>query len=198
MRSVDLVRKESVSKFWNPKVLPISGCQMIKSTSLFRHSLFHDKSFLIMSWGYCKLFSSLVFELYDRIIEQMMLLILSVLLFSYSRVVHYVADQLLLFTSPLKEEAVPATILWPLARFVISIVLTLDRTLYRNRLFKKDYFDGYYLRSYANWSILLWYVPSLPRLPNNNNNTFSLSITFTPLFFAITLTNLAKIGEWAS
>lgn len=128
----------------------------------------------------------------------MMLLILSVLLFSYSRVVHYVADQLLLFTSPLKEEAVPVTILWPLARFVISIVLTLDRTLYRNRLFKKDYFDGYYLRSYANWSILLWYVPSLPRLPNNNNNTFTLSITFTPLFFAITLTNLAKIGEWAS
>lgn len=139
------------------------------------------------------MFSSLVFELYDRIIEQMMLLILSVLLFSYSRVVHYVADQLLLFTSPLKEEAVPVTILWPLARFVISIVLT----LYRKRLFKKDYFDGYYLTSYANWSILLCYVPSLPRLPNNKN-TFTLSSTFTPLLFAITLTNLAKIGEWAS
>lgn len=137
------------------------------------------------------MFSSLVFVLYDRIIEQMMLLILSVLLFSYSRVVHYVADQLLLFTSPLKEETVPVTILWPLARFVISIVLTLDRTLYRKRFFKKDYFDGYYITSYAYWSFLLWYVPSLPRLPSSNN-------TFTPLFFAITLTNLAIIGEWAS
>ena len=192
MRSVDLVRKESVSEFWSPKVAPISRCQMTKSASLFCHSLFHDKSFLIMSWGYCKLFSSLVFELYDRILEQIMLLILSVLLFSYSRVVHYVADQLLLFTSPLKEEAVPVTILWPLAGFVNSIVLTHDHTLYRKRLFKKDYFDGYYLRSYAYWSILLWYVPSRPRLPSNNNNTF------TPLFLAITLTNLAKIGEWAS
>ena len=137
------------------------------------------------------MYCSLVFELYDRILEQIMLLILSVLLFSYSRVVHYVADQLLLFTSPLKEEAVPVTILWPLAGFAISIVLTLDRTLYRKGFFKKDYFDGYYVRSYANWSILLWYVPSRPRLPSSNN-------TFTPLFFAITLTNLAIIGEWAS
>ena len=143
------------------------------------------------------MFSSLVFELYDRILEQIMLLILSVLLFSYSRVVHYVADQLLLFTSPLKEEAVPVTVFWPLAGFVISIVLTLDCTLHRTRLFKKDYFDGNYLRSYANWLIILWYVPSRPRLASNNN-TLTLSITFTQLLFAITLTNLAKIGEWVS
>ena len=111
---------------------------------------------------------------------------------------HDTEYSLLLLFELLEKQAVPVTVFWPLARFVISIVLTLDRTLYRKRLFKKDYFDGYYLTSYANWSVLLWYVPSLPRLPNNNNNTFTLSITFTPLFFAITFTNLAKIGEWAS
>lgn len=105
---------------------------------------------------------------------------------------HDTEYSLLLLFELLEKQAVPIMVFWPLARFVHSIVLTLDRTLYRKRFFKKDYFDGYNLRSYANWSILLWYVPSRPRLPNNNNSTF------TPPFFAITLTNLAKIGEWAS
>ena len=104
---------------------------------------------------------------------------------------HDTEYSLLLLFELLEKQAVPIMVFWPLARFVHSIVLTLDRTLYRKRFFKKDYFDGYNLRSYANWSILLWYVPSRPRLPSSNN-------TFTPLFFAITLTNLAIIGEWAS
>ena len=104
---------------------------------------------------------------------------------------HDTEYSLLLLFELLEKQTVPITIFWPLAGFAISIVLTLDRTLYRKGFFKKDYFDGYYVRSYANWSILLWYVPSRPRLPSSNN-------TFTPLFFAITHTNLAKIGEWAS
>ena len=105
---------------------------------------------------------------------------------------HDTEYSLLLLFELLEKQTVPITIFWPLAGFAISIVLTLDRTLYRKGFFKKDYFDGYNLRSYANWSILLWYVPSRPRLPNNNSSTF------TPPFFAITLTNLASIGECAS
>ena len=44
---------------------------------------------------------------------------------------HDTEYSLLLLFELLEKQTVPVTIFWPLAGFVISIVLTLDRTLYR-------------------------------------------------------------------